>query len=62
MNVLVISTTFIPSVLLCGHCQLEYLEKQGTLKKIDRYRKEIIFTDNTRIKIDSIVNINVNKL
>ena len=29
MNVLVISTTFIPSVLLCGHCQLEYLEKQG---------------------------------
>lgn len=31
MNVLVISTTFIPSVLLCGHCQLEYLEKQGKL-------------------------------
>lgn len=31
MNVLVISTTFIPSVLLCGHCQLEYLEKQGIL-------------------------------
>ena len=29
MNVLVVSTTFIPSVLLCGHCQLEYLEKQG---------------------------------
>ncbi|MBR5754253.1 MAG: glycosyltransferase [Erysipelotrichaceae bacterium] len=31
MNVLVLSTTFIPSVLLCGHCQLEYLEKQGKL-------------------------------
>ena len=31
MNVLVVSTTFIPSVLLCGHCQLEYLEKQGKL-------------------------------
>ena len=31
MNVLVISTTFIPSVLLCGHCQLEYLEKQEKL-------------------------------
>ena len=31
MNVLVISTTFIPSVLLCGHCQLEYLEKQGKI-------------------------------
>ena len=30
-NVLVVSTTFIPSVLLCGHCQLEYLEKQGKL-------------------------------
>ncbi len=29
MNVLIVSTTFIPSVLLCGHCQLEYLEKQG---------------------------------
>ncbi|MBQ6334384.1 MAG: glycosyltransferase [Erysipelotrichaceae bacterium] len=29
MNVLVVSTTFIPSVLLCGHCQLEYLEKKG---------------------------------
>ena len=29
MNVLVIATTFIPSVLLCGHCQLEYLEKKG---------------------------------
>ncbi|MCR4633422.1 MAG: glycosyltransferase [Erysipelotrichaceae bacterium] len=29
MNVLVVSTTFIPSVLLCGHCQLEYLEKEG---------------------------------
>lgn len=31
MNVIVVSTTFIPSVLLCGHCQLEYLEKQGKL-------------------------------
>lgn len=31
INVLVVSTTFIPSVLLCGHCQLEYLEKQGKL-------------------------------
>lgn len=31
MNVLVVSTTFIPSVLLCGHCQLEHLEKQGKL-------------------------------
>ncbi len=31
MNVLVVSTTFIPSVLLCGHCQLEYLEKQRKL-------------------------------
>lgn len=31
MNVLVVSTTFIPSVLLCGHCQLEYLEKQGKI-------------------------------
>ncbi len=31
MNVLVVSTTFIPSVLLCGHCQLEYLEKQNKL-------------------------------
>ena len=31
MNVLVTSTTFIPSVLLCGHCQLDYLEKQGKL-------------------------------
>ena len=29
MNVLMVSTTFIPSVLLCGHCQLEYLEKLG---------------------------------
>ena len=31
MNVLVTSTTFIPSVLLCGHSQLDYLEKQGKL-------------------------------
>ena len=31
MNVVIVSTTFIPSVLLCGHCQLEYLEKQGKL-------------------------------
>ena len=31
MNVLVTSITFIPSVLLCGHCQLDYLEKQGKL-------------------------------
>ncbi len=31
MNALIVSTTFIPSVLLCGHCQLEYLEKQGKL-------------------------------
>ena len=31
MNVLVTSTTFIPSVLLCGHCQLDYLEKEGKL-------------------------------
>lgn len=31
MNVLVASTTFIPSVLLCGHCQLDYLEKEGKL-------------------------------
>lgn len=31
MNVLMISTTFIPSVLLCGHCQLENLEKKGKL-------------------------------
>ena len=31
MNVLITSTTFIPSVLLCGHCQLDYLEKQGKL-------------------------------
>lgn len=31
MNVLIVSTTFIPSVLLCGHCQLEYLEKEGKL-------------------------------
>lgn len=29
MNVLIVSTTFIPSVLLCGHCQLEYLQKEG---------------------------------
>ena len=31
MNVLISSTTFIPSVLLCGHTQLEYLQKQGKL-------------------------------
>lgn len=31
MNILITSTTFIPSVLLCGHCQLDYLEKQGRL-------------------------------
>ena len=31
MNVLMLSTTFIPSVLLCGHCQLDYLEKQGKI-------------------------------
>ena len=31
MNVIIVSTTFIPSVLLCGHCQLEHLEKQGRL-------------------------------
>ena len=31
MNVLVTSTTFIPSVLLCGHCQLEYLNNEGKL-------------------------------
>ena len=31
MNVLVTSTTFIPSVILCGHSQLDYLEKQGKL-------------------------------
>ena len=31
MNVLVTSTTFIPSVLLCGHCQLDYLEKEGKI-------------------------------
>ena len=29
MNILMLSTSFIPSVMLCGHCQLEYLEKQG---------------------------------
>lgn len=31
MNVLAISITFIPSVLLCGHCQLEYLQKNGEI-------------------------------
>ena len=31
MNILITSTTFIPSVLLCGHCQCDYLEKQGKL-------------------------------
>ena len=31
MNVLMLSTTFIPSILLCGHCQLDYLEKQGKI-------------------------------
>lgn len=31
MNILIISTTFIPSVILCGHSQLDYLEKQGKL-------------------------------
>lgn len=31
MNVLVTSTTFIPSVILCGHSQLNYLEKQGKI-------------------------------
>ena len=31
MNVLITSTTFIPSVILCGHSQLDYLEKQGKL-------------------------------
>ncbi len=32
MNVLITSITFIPSVLLCGYTQLEYLEKQGKLR------------------------------
>ena len=31
MNVLVTSTTFIPSVILCGHSQLNHLEKQGKI-------------------------------
>ncbi len=31
MNVLMLSTTFIPSILLCGHCQLDYMEKQGVI-------------------------------
>ena len=31
MNILITSTTFIPSVLLCGHCQLDYLEKLGRI-------------------------------
>lgn len=29
LNVLMLSTTFIPSVLLCGHCQMDYLESEG---------------------------------
>lgn len=32
MNVLITSTTFIPSVILCGHCQMDYLEKLDELK------------------------------
>ena len=31
MNVLMVATTFIPSVLLCGHCQLSYMEDQGVI-------------------------------
>lgn len=44
MNVLVTSTTFIPSVLLCGHCQLDYLEKEGKLN----YRFVIAHFINSR--------------
>lgn len=31
LNVLGISITFIPSVMLCGHCQLDYLAKKGII-------------------------------
>lgn len=52
MNVLVTSTAFIPSVLLCGHCQLEYLEKQGKVN----YKFEIShFTNRKNIEWADII-------
>lgn len=52
MNVLITSTTFIPSVILCGHSQLDYLEKQGKLN----YKFVIShFTNSENIKWADII-------
>ena len=38
----------------------KYITKTGKIKKIDNYHEEIIFDDNERIKINSIIRININ--
>ena len=68
MNVLVVSTTFIPSVLLCGHCQLEYLEKQGKLNYrfvISHFfnRKDVDWADTIIfLRSDSDIDAYVSKI
>ena len=52
MNVLISSTTFIPSVILCGHCQLDFLQKQGRVN----YKFVIShFTDKKNIEWADII-------
>ena len=68
MNVLIVSTTFIPSVLLCGHCQLEYLEKQGKLNYrfvISHFfnRKDVEWADTIIfLRSDSDIDAYVSKI
>ena len=52
MNVLISSTTFIPSVILCGHSQLDHLQKQGKVN----YKFVIShFTDKKNIEWADII-------
>lgn len=37
----------------------KYITKLGKIKKIDNYKKEIVFEDKEKIKIDNIIKIEV---
>ena len=36
-----------------------YLTKVGSIKKLDEYRAEVIFTDDTKISIEEIYSIEI---
>ena len=39
----------------------KYVTLENSIKRIDEYKKELVFIDNTKVKIEDVIKLDINK-